>query len=198
MKNITYERYIFNIKNQNQEENIEEFETDLRRIKKNCAYCNICGDGILRDKIILGIKNKDLITELLKIKDIKLESCIDICRESETAITQTDKMGGYKSNNKITKHNTYLKHYYNNDSNNNNFKNYSKNNNYKHRNNYDNNKVGRNPGQNFNKCKYCGIQHEFNKYICPAFDKICNICQKKDHFNICCRLRNSIINYMQE
>ena len=32
MKNITYERYIFNIRNQNQEESIGEFVTDLRRI----------------------------------------------------------------------------------------------------------------------------------------------------------------------
>ena len=31
-------------------------------------------------------------------------------------------------------------------------------------------KVGRSPGQNVNKCKYCGRKHEFNKYICPAFD----------------------------
>ena len=56
-KNITYERYIFNIRNQNQEENIEEFVTDLRRINNNCDYCNTCGDGILRDTIILGIKS---------------------------------------------------------------------------------------------------------------------------------------------
>ena len=55
MKNITYERYIFNIRNQNQEESIGEFVTDLRRIKKNCDICKTCGYGILRDKIILGI-----------------------------------------------------------------------------------------------------------------------------------------------
>ena len=59
-------------------------------------------------------------------------------------------------------------------------------------------KAGRSPGQNFNKYKYYGRQHEFNKYICPAFNKICNICQKKGHFSICCRTRNSNINYMQE
>ena len=101
-KNITYERYIFNIRNQNQEESIEEFVTALRRIKKNCDYCNTCGDGILRDKIILGIKNKELRTELLKLKDQKLEVCIDICRASEAATTQTYRMGCYENINKIT------------------------------------------------------------------------------------------------
>ena len=36
---------MFNIINQNQEENIEECVTDLRRIKKNCDYCKTRGDG---------------------------------------------------------------------------------------------------------------------------------------------------------
>ena len=37
-------------------------------------------------------------------------------------------------------------------------------------------------------CKYCSYTH--NRGSCPAYGKVCNVCQKKNHFSMCCSKRN--------
>jgi len=40
--------------------------------------------------------------------------------------------------------------------------------------------------QEFARCKFCGMKHEFVKGKCPAISKECNKCGRKGHFAKCC------------
>jgi hypothetical protein len=51
--NITYERYIFNSKVQ-QDENIDEFVKKLQKLAKTCKYGNLEGE-IIKDIIFIGV-----------------------------------------------------------------------------------------------------------------------------------------------
>ena len=45
--NITYERYVFNTTTRGSEQTCSEFATELRRLSKNCNYCEKCIDGVI-------------------------------------------------------------------------------------------------------------------------------------------------------
>ena len=34
------------------------------------------------------------------------------------------------------------------------------------------------------KCKFCDSSHPRGK--CPAYGKVCHVCNKKNHFKVCC------------
>ena len=81
----TYERYIFNKRCQEEGEMFDRFLSDLRSLVKTCGYCNNCVNSMLRDRIILGIRDTSVQTELLKVRNLTLERCIDICKAAENA-----------------------------------------------------------------------------------------------------------------
>ena len=53
--NETYERFLFNKRNQLDCESFETFLAAIRSLVKTCNYCENCIDSILRDRIVLGI-----------------------------------------------------------------------------------------------------------------------------------------------
>ena len=53
-KNITYERHVFNTRNQRAGETIDQYVTDLRTKAKSCEFGTLC-DGLIRDRIVYGI-----------------------------------------------------------------------------------------------------------------------------------------------
>ena len=100
--NITYERFIFNKRKQEEGESFELFQADVQRLMKSCKYCDNCKESVLRDKILLGINDSALQRDLLKIRNLTLQQCIDTCRANENANLQ-NKMMKPESVNKITK-----------------------------------------------------------------------------------------------
>lgn len=85
--NITFERYKFHKILQNDGETIDEYVTRLRLQAQNCEFEQL-KDSILRDQLILGIKNDSVRTKLLS-EDITLEKAIKICQATELAQKQT-------------------------------------------------------------------------------------------------------------
>jgi len=55
--NETYERYVFNRQNQGQDESIDAYIAALRSLAKTCGFCVCLADSLLRDQIVLGVKN---------------------------------------------------------------------------------------------------------------------------------------------
>lgn len=47
--------------------------------------------------------------------------------------------------------------------------------------------------QEFARCKFCGMKHEFIKGKCPAINKECNKCRKKGHFAKCCYAKERLL-----
>ena len=86
--NETYQRYIFNGRNQGQDESIDAYITALRSLAKTCRFCHCLADSLLRDRIVLGINNHALWKRLLQERNLDLKKCIDLCRSSEAAFSQ--------------------------------------------------------------------------------------------------------------
>ncbi|RUS68634.1 hypothetical protein EGW08_023603 [Elysia chlorotica] len=82
--NVTYERYLFNSGLQRERESFEIFYSDLRRLVKSCNYCERCLDSLLRDRIVLGVRDKDTQRDLLS-RDLTLAKAIDVCKVAENA-----------------------------------------------------------------------------------------------------------------
>ncbi|KAL8581862.1 hypothetical protein ACOMHN_010236 [Nucella lapillus] len=86
--NVTYERFMFNQRKQEEGETFEQFYSAARNLSKTCDFCENCRDSMIRDKIVLGIRDCNTQTELLKIRDLNLTTCIDTCRATENAMLQ--------------------------------------------------------------------------------------------------------------
>ncbi|XP_061708115.1 uncharacterized protein LOC133527732 [Cydia pomonella] len=99
--NVIFSRYLFNIKNQN-EESFDEYLLALKKLAKRCNYKEF-EEEILRDRIVVGIKDGEVIKELLKKQDLTLETAINICRASEGAAAQVADLQKSEAVNKISK-----------------------------------------------------------------------------------------------
>ena len=81
-KNVTYERHKFNIRNQTENESIDQYVTELRTLASTCEFENL-KDGLIRDRVIFGIRNQALKERLLREASLTLKSAVDICRAAE-------------------------------------------------------------------------------------------------------------------
>ena len=90
-KNLTYERHIFNTRNQQAGENIDAFVTDLKN-KANLCELSTLKDSLIRDRIVCGIRSDEIRARLLRDPDLMLEKVIDPCQAAETSQTQIIKV----------------------------------------------------------------------------------------------------------
>lgn len=87
--NVTYERFVFYQRCQEEEESFERFYSAIRGLSKTCSFCGVgCTDSMIRDRLVLGIRDSNTRTELLKVRDLTLEKCVDVCRAAENATSQ--------------------------------------------------------------------------------------------------------------
>ncbi|GFO39028.1 Gag-Pol protein [Plakobranchus ocellatus] len=162
--NETYERFVFNSRAQKDTEIFEGFYSDLRRLVKTCNYCDKCLDSILRDRIVLGVRDNDIQHDLLKIRSLTLSKAIDVCKAAENTDRhrRTMNMSSQVSTavNAVTKAKRA----------------------------YRSSGATRPPTSlRSARCKYCGRQHEMLKSKCPAFGKECGKCHGRNHFASMCK-----------
>ena len=81
--NETLERYKFGKRCQAEGESFSKFLANLRRLIKSCGYCSSCESSILRDRIVIGVRDEDIRENLLKESKLTLNQCIDICKAGE-------------------------------------------------------------------------------------------------------------------
>ena len=62
--NITYERFIFNTCDQQSHETIDEYVNKLRGLSETCEFRTL-RDNLIKDRIVLGTKNKQVRVTLL-------------------------------------------------------------------------------------------------------------------------------------
>ena len=86
-KNVTWERHVFNTRNQRDDETIDQYTTDLKKKAQTCEFQDL-KDGLIRDRIVCGIRCDKTRSRLLKEPDLNLQKAIDICRANEATITQ--------------------------------------------------------------------------------------------------------------
>ena len=86
-KNVTWERHVFNNRNQLPGEPIDHFVTDLRTKAKTCEFGTLT-DSLIRDRIVEGVLDDGIRSRLLRETSLTLQKALDICRSSEAASTQ--------------------------------------------------------------------------------------------------------------
>ena len=90
--NETYERYIFNKRLQESDESIYIYVTALRNLEKTCTFCECLHDSLIRDQIVMGVRDNAIRKRLLQERKLILNTCIDICRSTEATASQLKAM----------------------------------------------------------------------------------------------------------
>ncbi|KAG1664785.1 hypothetical protein GQR58_019660 [Nymphon striatum] len=76
-KNETYERYLFNLRIQKQNENIDDFYADLLKLSEHCNFEHLC-DSLIRDSLVIGISHAAVQKKLLYETNLTLEKTRDV------------------------------------------------------------------------------------------------------------------------
>ena len=86
-----YEAYLFNQRVQEVGESFDSFLTAVSSLAKTCKFGTI-QDRMIRDRVVVGIKDNTTRKHLLAESKLTLKKCIDICRSSETTSKQLKEM----------------------------------------------------------------------------------------------------------
>jgi len=65
--NEIYERYCFNKRDKLSTESVDCFVAELKTLAKTCNFCDCLHDSLIRDRIVLGIKDEQTTKNLLRI-----------------------------------------------------------------------------------------------------------------------------------
>lgn len=215
-QNEVYERWVFYNRNQKEGEPFDSFLMDIKILVKSCEF----GDALevmLRDRIVMGIRDEKLQLKLIKTTGLTYNSAVVECRTAEASQKQQQEMSKTRevnvlkgestqsSSSSYTQNSKGYKGNSSNSSNNNKHRqndkrantwqintqprsNTSRN---THNNSNSNNRSQRDNrnSSNQSKCNRCGYCHDF-KANCPAQGKTCNVCTKPNHFGRMCKSRN--------
>lgn len=158
-KNIIYGSFKFYSKDQQKNENFDHFLLELKTLSKTCEFAE--PEGMVRDRIVLGINDKQLQEKLLTFEELPLDKCVNLCRSheitksqvkilqegaKEISIDAVKKRFGQKNDAKEMEKEEYW-------------------------------------------CRRCRRKHEFKK--CPAYGKQCENCGELNHFKIACRVNGA-------
>ena len=162
--NEIYERYLFNKRDQDAGESFDSYIACLRSLAKTCNFGEL-QDSMIRDRVVVGIRDNGIRKRLLTESKLTLSKCIDICRANETTARQLREMTLNPSEEvkALTTGNP-------------------------RRNgaqgNKERNKGKRTPNNQSPQgtCKFCLKNHPFKKELCPAWQKKCNSCGGDNHF----------------
>ena len=89
--NTVFSRYVFQTRNQREDEPFSSFVTDLRVLVKDCKYEK--ADEMVRDKIVTGIKQDEIRGKLLtEGDDLTMTKAIQIATSYETTQAQLKSM----------------------------------------------------------------------------------------------------------
>nr|CAI5841731.1 unnamed protein product [Callosobruchus analis] len=88
VKNAVYEHFKFFKRDQHLGETIDQFVTALKQLSATCEFKEL-KDTLIRDRLVLGVRDSRIQEKLLQHADLKLSDAIQICRAMESsAVTQ--------------------------------------------------------------------------------------------------------------
>ena len=146
--NETCERFVFNRRNREENESIEQYVTVIRKLAQTCNFCNCLSDSLIRDRFVLGIRDETIRKKLLQERKLTLSRALDIGRSGETTnlrLKELKKPVGTEEVNAL-KQNKMM----------------------------GNERQRKFRDTRRGNCKYCGSNHQ--RGACPAFGQRCNNC----------------------
>ncbi|CAM1314265.1 Uncharacterised protein r2_g2480 [Pycnogonum litorale] len=84
-KNVIYTRHMFFLRNQEVEEAIDSYVTDLKTKAKDCEFGELC-DSLIRDRMVCGVRDPQLKAILLRNDALTLRRCVEICQGHEQSV----------------------------------------------------------------------------------------------------------------
>ena len=162
-KNTQMEVYKFRSYKQNEGQSLDEFVTELRKLAKTCEFQNV--DSEILSQVIQNCRSNRLRRRALREPDKTLNDILTLGRTLELSDAQATEMER-QSINKITAarkpKQTNIR------------------------------QTPRPPGHtqrrsSSNKCRNCGGEFPHRNGPCPAKGKICNACNKPNHYAKVCR-----------
>lgn len=98
VKNVIYERVKFNQLVQEPNQSIHQFIIALQTQVKNCDYGAAINDELVRDRIVVGVRDKNLREYLIDIDNLDLPTCIQKAKQYVSHHEQAAKMHGMQAN----------------------------------------------------------------------------------------------------
>src|SRR5277367_1711842 len=175
--NVVYERAKFNKRVQEEGEPVERFITSLHTLAKPCNY-GALKDELIRDRIIVGIRDYRLSESLQADADITLDKVILKVRQSEKVHSQQKELHS-SAGIQVDQVKTIYKG--------GNFRkaNYP-------RPKQDWKATDTKPGVHGAGCSWCAGPRQHPRKSCPANNQICKSCKGKGHFAIACFKANTV------
>eukprot|EP00794_Sanderia_malayensis_P013665 gene13665-15094_t len=169
--NIVFQRFKFNSRNQNSDEDFDTYLANLRQLAAKYNFKDL-HDELIRDRVILGLQCEDTRRRLLSTQDLTLEKAIPICRSEETARATIRDIQRQSTDvvHKIskTRKQTAVRD------------------------------LSSKSDAKIIQCKFCGRKHQCKKELCPAYGKKCKNCGKSNHFAIKCTKRERKANQVED
>ena len=91
-KNTIFERYVFNSTVQGENETIDQYLNRLRKLAATCDYGTLTTQ-LIRDRLVIGIRDQAVRSRLLREKTLTLDSAMDIVRTAERSKNQLQQIG---------------------------------------------------------------------------------------------------------
>ncbi|UYV77068.1 SDK2, partial [Cordylochernes scorpioides] len=180
-RNVIYERAKFNRRSQGEMEPVEEFITNLYVLAETCSY-GILKEEMIRDRLVVGVKNLNLSEKLQLESELTLEKAIQIVRQSESVKNQQKEIRQDTENRNVDVINRKGGR------NGTNFQKTRMKGTKTYNSNFPKNPQGCSSYEK-RKCFRCGYYQGHSKEQCPAKDAICNKCRKKGHFAKVCHTK---------
>ena len=174
---------MFNRRVQENGERFDIFLGEVRRLARSCQFEGV-EDSMIRDRIVVGVRDDATRRKLLQVRELTLKNAIDICKASEEAGRQLKAMATpedvqplYSSSSKPPRRGGRVAG-----------------NRARHRG--DQSATRRDLSltrrdRTADPCRYCGRQHDATKNACPAYGQRCSKCSKLNHFAAVCRATTS-------
>ena len=177
--NETYERYVFNSRDQKEGESIDAYVGELRTLAQSCNFCTCLNDTLIRDRIVLGLRDGGTRKRLLRQDKLTLQKCIEIAKSDEVSNTQLKSMDQHTQEDvhkvRFSKPKKTEQKYP---------------------------KYPKQPDRNPNRkpiddkmsttdkaCDFCGRKHRRGRANCAAWGRVCGACGKKNHFASQCKAK---------
>ena len=164
-KNVIFERVRFNQRSQGETETAEQFITSLYSLAADCEFGEL-KEQLIRDRIVVGIRDSSLSTKLQMDADLTLEKAKRLVRQQEAVRGQQAILNKPEGEIQAFSSRKPVKR--------------------------PGNSQSRRPqassqqSQPSQKCLYCG-KGPHPKQTCPARKVICHKCSKKGHYSSVCR-----------
>ena len=181
-RNVVYERYLFNMCQQNPDEPVDGYVNRLRKAASTCQFGTLT-EELIRDRLVIGLRDHATKLRLLKEDSLDINKALNICRSSEVATLQLKAMKSEETKSTEEVHALSGR----------------QNNKAKSRNQYNGKKKTRdlvsdprkhrepNSKQRAYQCYRCGGKQRHTLEKCPAFGHECKACKKPNHFASVCK-----------